>query len=79
MSPRREHESVSASLARLIHIQQPFPTGVVCVYERLREREKERRHPHKPRMLFAAFIVSQVDSHRGTIPFTVVMRGSRTQ
>ena len=59
--------------ARLIHIQQPFPTGGYT-HTRGRERERLETTPYTTSSFLVAFAVSHVDSHRGIIPFSIVTR-----
>lgn len=74
MSPRREHESVSA-----IRSTHPYSAAIsdrgLYTYARERDGEKKTRNNAIYNAAFlVAFTVSHVDSHRGTIPFTVVTR-----
>lgn len=74
MSPRREHESVSA-----IRSTHPYSAGIfdrglyAHIHESEKERQRERNTIYKAAFL-VAFAVSHVDSHRGIIPFTIVTR-----
>lgn len=71
MSPRREHESVSA-------IRSTHPYSAVIsdrgLYTHKRKRERLETTPHTTSSFLVAFAVSHVDSHRGIIPFTIVTR-----
>lgn len=74
MSPRREHESVSA-----IRSTHPYSAAISDRGLYIRRREKEREIVARNNAIYnaaflLAFAVSHVDSHRGIIPFTVVTR-----